>query len=346
MQKPLSPSPLPSPRRLALTATFLAAALLTGATAARAETERLRVARQPGLSYLPLLVAESERLVEKRAAAAGLPKLEVEWREINGGPALNDALLSDSLDIAAGGISSFAVLWNKSAGQVKGIAALNSAPLLLNTIKADAKSLADLSPQDRIAIPAVKVTTQAIIIQMAAAKAFGMKDYQRYDTLTVALPPAEATVALLSGKGEITAAMSGPPLQSVQLQDPRVHTILNSEEVVGGPFTNNVLWARTKFYDANPKVAKAFFEAIQEADEMIRTDPKKVAAIFGQRERGRATPPEMVESLLQSGQIRYTTTPENVMKIVEFMRSTGLLTAAPPRWQDLFFPMAQPPGGS
>ena len=327
---------------------LFAFALLLSSNAAslRAETERLRVARQPGMSYLPLIVAESEKLVEKQAAAAGLPKLEVEWREINGGPALNDALLSDSLDIAAGGISSFAVLWNKSGGQVKGVAALNSAPLLRNTTKADAKTLADLSPQDRIAIPAVKITTQAIIIQMAAAKAHGMKDYQHYDTLTVAMSPADATAALLAGKSEITAAMSGPPLQSVQLQDPRVHTILNSEEVVGGPFTNNVLWARTKFYDVNPKVAKAFFDAIAEADQLIRDDPKRAAAIFATREKGRGTPPELVESLLAGGGIRYTTKPENVMKIVEFMRETKLISTAPKSWQELFFPLAQAAGGS
>ena len=62
--------------------------------------------------------------VERRVARALLRLARQIGREVNGGPALNDALLSDSLDIASGGISSFAVLWNKSGKQVKAICAL------------------------------------------------------------------------------------------------------------------------------------------------------------------------------------------------------------------------------
>ncbi len=332
--------------RLNWSATLLATALglLGTTTTVNAEAEKLRVARQPGMSYLPLIVAESEKLVEKRAAEAGLTKLEVEWREVNGGPALNDALLSDSLDIASGGISSFAILWNKSGKQVKSLGALNSVALLLNTTKENVKKLSDFAPNDRIAIPAVKVTTQAIIIQMAAAKELGIKNFSKYDTLTVGMAPSDATIQMLSGKSEINAAFSGPPYQNLQLEDKRVHTVLNSEEVVGGPFTNNMLWARTKFFEANPKLAKAFCQAIEDADELIKKDPKKAAEIFGTKEKSK-TSTDLVESLIRNGQVRYTTKPENVMKVVEFMKEVGLISTAPAKLDELFFPTVQTGAG-
>ena len=83
---------------------LLAATLALGVSAAHAEVSELRIAQQYGISYLPLMVMEEQKLIEKRAKEAGIPDLKLTWAKFAGGNVMNDGLLSNSLDIASGGI--------------------------------------------------------------------------------------------------------------------------------------------------------------------------------------------------------------------------------------------------
>ena len=76
---------------------------------ARADVTTLRIARQYGIGYLQMMVMEHDRLIEKHAKASGLPEVKVSWRTFSDGTVANDAMLSDNLDIAAGGLGSFVV---------------------------------------------------------------------------------------------------------------------------------------------------------------------------------------------------------------------------------------------
>ena len=116
--------------------TFAAAAWsLSVLPAAHAEMSEIHVSRQYGISYLPLMIMEDQKLVEKHAKAAGLDDLKVTWAKFAGGNVMNDALLSNSLHFAAGGVAPMVTLWAKTRGNydVKAVAALNSMPLYLNT---------------------------------------------------------------------------------------------------------------------------------------------------------------------------------------------------------------------
>ncbi len=88
---------------------------------------------------------------------------------------MNEALISGNLDFASGGVGPLVTIWARTQNniKVKGIAALNSMPLYLNTINPNVKTIKDFTEKDRIALPAVRVSIQAVILQMAAEKAFG-----------------------------------------------------------------------------------------------------------------------------------------------------------------------------
>src|SRR3569833_3790820 len=101
--------------RTVLACLSLAAVMLSLQPAA-AEVSEIRLARQPGLSYLPLAVMEHEKLIEKHAAAAGLKDIQVKWSRFAAGNVMNDALQSGSLDIASGGVAPLITLWDKSNG--------------------------------------------------------------------------------------------------------------------------------------------------------------------------------------------------------------------------------------
>ena len=152
--------------------------------------------------------------------SAGLKDFKVSWQRFNGPAAMNEALLSGSTDIVAGGVPGLITLWDKTQGtsfEVKGICALSSQPFLLNTSNPAIKSIKDFSDRDRIALPSIKVSVQAVVLQMAVAAAFGEENYAKLDSLTVSMSPPDSTIALLTGSGDITTVFSVPPFQFQQL---------------------------------------------------------------------------------------------------------------------------------
>src|SRR5689334_2804839 len=239
------------------------AAALIGAlliAPAAAQVPEIRLARQFSMGYLQFNVMEHQALIEKHARALGVPDVKVSWLTFNGPAAVNDALLSGSVDIAAGGTPGLLVLWSRTKGtpqEVRGISAMSSQPFLLNTRNAAVRTVADFTDKDRIAVPAVKVSIQAIALQMAAAKAFGQANFAKLDTLTVSMAPPDATIALLGGAGEVSAVFSVPPFQQQQLEKPGIHTVLNSYDVMDGPHSFTVAWTSARFREQSPVLYKA-----------------------------------------------------------------------------------------
>ena len=172
-----------------------------GATTAAGAAE-IRLAQQYSMGYLQFNVMKRDKLIEKYATQRGLKDFQVSWQRFNGPAAMNDALLSNSTDIVAGGVPGLITLWDKTQGsslEIKGICALSSQPFLLNTANPDVKSIKDFSERDRIAVPSIKVSVQAVVLQMAVAAAFGEANYAKLDPLTVSMSPPDATIAMLSG---------------------------------------------------------------------------------------------------------------------------------------------------
>src|SRR5206468_11566972 len=153
--------------------TMLVAGALAASGIPLAQAQEIRLARQFSMGYLQFNVMEHDKLLEKHAAARGLKDVKIAWSIFNGPDAMNNALISDSVDIVAGGTPGLVTLWARTKGtanEVKGISALSSQPIYLNTRSENIKSLADLKDSDRVAVPAVKVSLQAVLLHMAAAK--------------------------------------------------------------------------------------------------------------------------------------------------------------------------------
>jgi len=324
----------------------LVAALAVAATSARAETAEIKVAQQYGISYLPLMIMEDQKLIEKHAKAAGVD-VRVEWAKFGGGNAMNDALLSGSLQFASGGVGPLLTLWSRTKGNldVKAVAALNSMPLLLNTRNPAVQSIKDFTDRDRIALPAVKISIQAVTLQMAAEKAFGPGQQNRLDAITVGMAHPDAQAALLSRASEIDAHFSSPPFQYQQLGKPGIHTVLNSFDVLGGPATFNVVWTTTKFRNENPRIYDAFVKGLEEATAIINRDRRAAAETYLRLSKDRDSVDEILR-MFNDPAIVYTQTPQNIMKYADFMAKTGSIKVRPETWRDLFFPNVHGTPGS
>ena len=314
---------------------------------ARAAVPEIRFARQFSMGYLQFNVMERHKLLEKHAAALGVPEVKVSWITFNGPDAMNNALISDSVDIVSGGVPGLLTLWGRTRGtaqEVRGVSALSSQPCLLNTRSPALRTIADLGPADRIAVPTVKVSIQAVTLQMAAAKLFGAAEFARLDPLTVSMSPPDATVALLAGGTEVNCAFSVPPFQEQQLEKPGVHTLLNSFEVAG-PHSFTLAWTNARFRERNPQLYQALLLALEEATAIVNADRVAAAALWIEDVKSRL-PIEKVGAVVSGPQVRWTLQPENTMAYATFMRAAGTLRAAPASWQDLFFPEAHARGGS
>jgi NitT/TauT family transport system substrate-binding protein len=220
---------------------------------------------------------------------------------------------------------------------VKGIATFSSQPILLNTRNPKVKSIADFSDQDKIAVPAVKISVQAMMLHMAAAKQWGAANYAKLDPITVGMSPPDSTIALLSGAGDITSVFSVPPFQYQQLEKEGIHTVLNSYDVFGGPHTFTVAWTSTQFHDKNPALYKALVAAFAEATEMLNKDVKEAAQLWIDNVKSKLTV-EKVAEIASGRQVKWTMVPESTVKYADFMHSVGTIKVKPADWKELFFP--------
>src|SRR5215831_5843431 len=179
----------------------LVAALLGAITPARAEVNTLRIGKQYGLPYIQFVIMEDQKLIEKQAKLQGLGDVKVEWATLGGPAQINDGIISGAIDVGAVGLPNLITMWEKTRNNVKvrAIAGLNFMPLLLLTRDAKIKTLKDYGDKDRIAVPSVKISMQAILLEMAAAKAFGDANYEKLDPLTVSMGHPDAFAALNSG---------------------------------------------------------------------------------------------------------------------------------------------------
>jgi NitT/TauT family transport system substrate-binding protein len=315
----------------------VAVAFAVVATTAQAQTT-VRIAKQFGISYLPLTIMEHKQVLEEHGRRLGLD-LKSEWVQFVSGAPMNEAILSGNLDFASGGVGPLLTIWGKTRGNigVKGVAALNSMPLYLNTINPKVKSIADFSNSDRIALPAVKISIQAITLQMAAEKAFGPGQHGKLDPLTVSLSHPDGMAAMLGGRSEITAHFTSAPFMYQELDDKRVERVLSSYDVLGGPHTFNVVWANTKFITDNPKVVEAFIAALDDVMQQIAKDPAAAAAMWVKAENSKLSV-DYVERLIRLSENEWTMVPKKIMAYADFMHRVGTLPVKPANWQDVFFP--------
>ncbi len=296
------------------------------APAAAQEARQLRIVKQPGLGYLQLIVMREMKLLEKR-----LPGVELEWRQLTSGPVIRDAMVAGQMDIGSGGLGPFIQAIDKGLDW-KTLGALNEMPLYLNCARADIKSLKDLKPADRIAMPAIG-SIQHVALQMQAERELG--NPRALNTQIVAMSHPDATAAILS-KREITCHLTSPPFQYEQLRDSGIHKVMDSYEAAGGPHTFNLTWASEKWVKANPRLVRAFVDALREATDFIVEKPAEAARLYVVSEKARSTPEQILEIMRQPG-LRYSTTPTGLMKFSAFMQKIGMTKAVPPSWRDYAF---------
>ena len=322
----------------------LVAGSLVAPAAAQAEGE-IRIAEQFGIVYLLLNVVRDQHLIEKYGKQEGID-IKVDWMQLSGGSAVNDALLSGSIDIAGAGVGPLLTIWDRTHGRqnVKAVASLGNFPYYLLSNNPNVKTIADFTEKDRIAVPAVGVSVQSRFLQYAAAKQWGDKSFDRLDKYTIPLPHPDASAALIAGGTELSGHFSNPPFQDQELANPNVHVVLNTNDLLG-PNSPTVLFATEKFREKNPKTYKAFVEALAEAADFAQKD-KGAAADTYIRVTGAKIDRAALLKIIDNPQFEFSITPKGTYPLAEFMYRIGAIKNKPESWKDYFFQDEKPLQGS
>ena len=83
------------------------------------EASTITLIKQHGLPYLPLMLMEEHRLVEKHAARLGVASIKTDYRTLGGTQSLVDALIGGQMNFGITGVPGLATLWDKTVGHAE-----------------------------------------------------------------------------------------------------------------------------------------------------------------------------------------------------------------------------------
>jgi NitT/TauT family transport system substrate-binding protein len=313
--------------------------MASGVAAQAQQKSEIAVSRQPGILYMPTHIIEKQKLIEKHAALLGLKDVTTKWVTLSGGGAQTDALLAGGVDILCTGTGNLLLLWDRTKGGVKGIVATSAQPMSLISRDERIKTIKDFGSGDKIAVPTVKVSTQAIVLQIAAAKLYGDDQWSKFDSNTVQLGHPDAVGAMSNPTHEIHSHFTIPPYTFIELKNvPGAHVVLTSTEVMGGPLSQAQFFTTTKFADANPKIIEAVRAASKEAQDLIRSDTKTAVDIYKEVTGDKTSAEDLLAWLKEPGMMEWNLQPQGTMKFADHLYKVGTLKTKPKAWTDYYLP--------
>lgn len=321
---------------------ILAAALLSlaGVRPALADVATLRIVTSNDLAALPLAVVAHDHMIEKQAEARGLKGLTVQWLTANGGNPI-DQLISGQADmVATADLVGFLMAWDERSGtpqEIRGLAALAQMPYQLLSRNPAIQTIRNFGEKNRIAVPAVKTSLPAVMLEMAAADEWGAAHYNRLDPLTVTESSDAADAALHSGKGDIDTDFSRMPYADDERADPSIHRVMDSFDIAG-PHSVALLVTTAQFRDANPALCAAVVGAIGDADTFIKGSRGAAAEIFDATQKNDDLPVEILTDMLGDPDTAFTPAPAGIQRITAFLHRIGRIRHGADSWQQLFFP--------
>jgi NitT/TauT family transport system substrate-binding protein len=140
---------------------------------------------------------------------------------------------------------------------------------------------------------------------------------------------------MMSFKSQVTAHFTAAPFMYQELADKRVHRVLNSYDVFGGPHTFIIVWAAAKLYEGEPKVVQAFLNAVRIAMKEIHDDPAGMAALWVKADKSKL-PVAEAEKIIRDPENSWSMTPQKTMVVADYMSRVKMIPVAPKDWKDMF----------
>jgi NitT/TauT family transport system substrate-binding protein len=336
---------------MGLRSAVLRGLLLFGLVAAKpafADVATLRIVVPSDLSALSLIVAAHDHLVEQQLEARGLTGVTVQWLTPNGGNPIDELLNGQADIVATTDLVGFLLAWDEHSGtpqEIRGLAALARMPYTLLSRNPAIATIRDFTAKDHIAVPALKASLPAVMLEMAAADEWGAAHYDKLDPLMIAHTSDDADNALHSGTGDIDTDFSRMPYADEERADPSIRRVMDSFDIAG-PHNVGVVVTTAQFRDANPALCAALVGALSAADAFIKAGRGAAAEIYDVMEKSNDIPIEDLTDMLGDPDTAFAPAPAGMERLVSFLHQIGRVRHSPDSWQQLFFPeIYKQPGG-
>lgn len=275
------------------------------------DDKKIVIAQQFGLAYAPLQIMQAKGYLEE-----ALPEYEIEWVKLGNTAAIREAILAESLDVGFLGIPPFLIGYEN--GMEWGIfTGLSSAPLGLVTRDQSIKSLEDIKPTDRIALPQPG-SIQHILLSMAAERTFGASDYFDQQLLTMKHP--DGMNALMSG-GDVTLHFTSPPFLFEELQEDQLSLLIDGDTCFGDDFTF-IVGMTTREFKENETAYQALKEAVKSSIHFMETSPEASIELLQNFYDYDA---DKLKDYVYDKGIKYSTEVEGLEGFIDFMQGNGIL---------------------
>ena len=330
-------------RRHALCSMTAGATLLAAPSIVRAQAPlAVRFVQQRGLLYIPVDIMVAGGVLQKEATKLGLGRIEATATALSGPGPILDALLSGAADYGTAALPSLMTLWDKARGtasEVKAVGTVSNGAMTLYTINPAVKTIADFTDTDRIAVPTVKLSFNAMMLQMAAEQQWN--DPHRLDRLTVSLGHPDAVSALSAGHGRasITAHIAVQPFTDRGLKLPGAHVITDSRTVFGGTLSQIMLLARKQTKDRDPLLFKAVANALEESIRVANADKRAAAQLWKDTQKAPDSVDDLVAQLSDPG-FEFTSRPQRIAQFAAFLNRIGTMRSKVEDWKELFWETA------
>jgi len=320
---------------------FTALVLLCATLAPARAQDEIKIGVGFGLAFLPVYICEDLKLVEKYAHAAGL-NVKASFPRFMSAAQMQDAVASGAVDMGPFGTAPLLAAWEKgkgAPGQILAVSGITSLPLTLLSNQPNEKSVADLTVDDRIAVPTMTSPQKYLLEIQSEKKAFGWFTYDQIDKQLVAMSHADAIAALAQGTGgEVTAYFASPPFTQLALREANVHALLSSTDVMGGKSSFLIMGATKATIDAHPQMPQVIAKAIDEAARLIHDDPRRAAQIFLTHEPSGSFNGAAMEATIRDIKDEFGSAVYGVQTFADFMSRHGQLKSAPASWKDVVAP--------
>jgi NitT/TauT family transport system substrate-binding protein len=312
-------------------------AALCGAFAPALAQEQVRIGVGSGFAFLPLYVCEDLKLIEKAAKAAHLD-MQVRFERFANIGELHGAIAKGQIDMGPFGTAPLIAAWQQAKGtpgEIRAVSGITSLPLALLGNRPDERSIAELKPTDRIAVPTL-TSPQMYLLEMQSEKTFGQFD--RLLGQTVVLSHHQSVAALVENTGQATAYFSSPPFAQLALRSANVHVLLSSSDVMNGKSSFLILGARRSYLEAQPQMAQLVEKAIDEAARVIHDDPRRAAKIYLTHEPSVTFNGAAIEAIVREVKDEFGSPVYGVQTFADFMNRRGELKTPLQSWKDIVAP--------
>jgi NitT/TauT family transport system substrate-binding protein len=333
----------PLSRRQALATVAGGAGLMAAPSIVSAQAPlTVKFAQQRGLLYIPVDLMVSGGILQQEATKLGLGKIETSATSLSGPGPILDALLSGAADYGTAALPSLLTLWERtrgSANEVRAMGTVSNGAMTLYTINPNVKTIADFTDKDRIAVPTVRLSFNAMMLQMAAEQQWN--DPRKLDHLTVALGHPDAVSALSAGYGKatVTAHIAVQPFTDRGLKLPGAHVVTDSRKVFGGPLTQITLLVTKPTKDKNPTLFKAVANALEQSIKVANADKRAAAALWKEVHKAPDNLDDLVAQLNDPG-FEFTSRPQRIGHFTAFLNRIGTMKAKVGDWKELFWESA------